>query len=109
LARTIAKGAIQLEEMRSLEVPDPTLAILDKMQHFVKTKGARFVIGTVAADPSLKSFTEKSGTPLIDLTTRLRFRIDGSHWTPEGHQWVSGQIHDRYGEMFGTTTADLPQ
>lgn len=78
----------------SLEINNPTYAIIANMNQFVKTKGAKFLVGLTGENPDLEEFLMKENIPYIDLENPHRYPTHGGHWTPDGHTFVSEKIYN---------------
>jgi hypothetical protein len=78
----------------SLDLNDPTYAILSDMNNFIKSRGATFIVGSQGVDLNLKKFLADNNIPFVDLLTSYTYSKYGNHWTPEGHTAVSDKIHD---------------
>ena len=99
-------------EPPSLEVNNPSSAIIININRFVKTRGAKFVVGLQYEEPNLKKFLERNSIPYIDLTNSYKYPTNGGHWTPAGHTFVSEKIYDflmqeRYLEEVTVTNKSL--
>lgn len=77
-----------------LELNDPTYAIITNMHRFIKTRGAKFIVGLQGVDPGLKKYLKDNKIPLVDLTNSYVYPDNGSHWTPAGHTLVSEKIYN---------------
>ena len=42
----------------------------------------------------MESFLREKKIPYVDLANSYRYPARGTHWTPEGHSWVSEKIFD---------------
>ncbi len=73
-------------------VKDPTVHILAEMNEFIKGKGAKFVLTSTEYSAVIDEFAKKNGVDYIDLSTNLRYKKRGAHWTPKGHDFVSDKI-----------------
>jgi len=78
----------------SLQLNDPTNAIITNIHKFVKTRGAKLIVGLQGEHPTLKKHLEDSRIPHIDLTNSYTYPTRGKHWTPDGHTYVSEKIFD---------------
>lgn len=86
-----------LEGKKSIEnemviVEDPTISILQAMNRFVESKGAKLIITSTGRNDNLESFARSSNVFYIDLSTNLRYKKRGGHWTPKGHEFVAQEI-----------------
>jgi len=79
--------------------PDPSAAIIDEMQKYVRSKGAVLCVGLTRSHPPLEEFLHRSEIPFVDLSTTLRYAAFGAHWTPEGHSFVCGLIDNFLGKQ----------
>jgi lysophospholipase L1-like esterase len=78
----------------SLELNNPTAAIITNMNEFVKARGAEFLFGLTEKDPELEKFLKNKDIPYVDLSNSYRYSSHGDHWTPDGHTFVSERIYD---------------
>ncbi len=77
-----------------LHNPDPTASLLRQMAEFVRSKGARLLVGLTARDPQVEKALEQQKVPFVDLSTSLRYPGYGRHWTPQGHTFVNKRINE---------------
>jgi hypothetical protein len=94
LFRGLAKLYFNYSEPPSLELNDPTYAIIKHINRFLKTRGAKFIVGLQTENPNLKKYLEDNNIPFIDLSNPYVYPAHGKHWTPEGHTWVSEKIYN---------------
>jgi hypothetical protein len=64
------------------------------MNKFVRTRGAKFIVGIHGVNPKLRKHLKDNGIPCIDLTNLYLYPSHGRHWTPNGHTFVSEKIYD---------------
>jgi hypothetical protein len=79
---------------KPLHNPDPTGAIIRDLQKFVASKGSTLVIGITRSNPPLEEFLRIMKIPFVDLSNSMRYPGFGSHWTPEGHDFVCAKIEE---------------
>ena len=77
---------------KKVTVEDPTIHILQEMKKFIESKGSKFVITSTGQNDNLESFAKAQNISYIDLSTDLRYKKRGAHWTPEGHDFVANKI-----------------
>ncbi len=90
----LANAYFRMSSPPAVKLADPTHRLIARMNHFVKTRGAEFLVGLTGADPELEKFLQGEGIRYADLSTPYRYPSDGYHWTPEGHSHVSEKIYD---------------
>ena len=90
--RLLGRAWCKLQHPPRLINQDPTGAILDALNQYVRDKGARLVVGLTDPQPSIEALLAHSAIPFTELATDLRYPADGGHWTPEGHTVVSQRI-----------------
>lgn len=90
--RLLTKLYFNFIDPPSLTLNDPTNTIITNMHRFVKTRGAKFIVGLQGEHSTLKKHLEDSRIPYIDLTNSHTYPTKGKHWTPDGHTFVSEQI-----------------
>lgn len=105
--RLAAKAYFGLVNPPHVQLVDPTDAIIVSMNEFTKARGAQLVVGMTGRELRLESILDEQRIPYVDLTNSLRYLPrNGSHWTPEGHTFVSQRIHDflrQRGDLRATT------
>jgi len=72
-----------------------TGSLIKNMQVFVNNKGASFAVAVEGPHQILEDFLGNNGIPFVDLTTFVpshRYTRFGSHWTPEGQDFVCDKI-----------------
>jgi hypothetical protein len=87
---------------KHISANNPTLKLVQQIQAYVNTKGARFMVGFVTDIEGSKKRAFCNTTKidylfLLDgphLTWDYMFRTGGHHWTPQGHDLVCSRIHD---------------
>jgi hypothetical protein len=94
LLRLLARGYFKLAAPLELHNPSPTGAIIRTMKMYVESKGAVFVAGLTGSDPEIEKYLRFYGIPFVDLTTTLRYKDYGWHWTPEGHDFVARKVEE---------------
>ena len=77
---------------RPVQVPDPTVAIVQQTRDLAASKQARFLCGVTDPRPGLEAGLQSRGIACLDLGTDFRYPSHGNHWTPQGHKWVSGRL-----------------
>ena len=92
--RFITKSYFKYLGPPPLELKDPTYAIISSMNNFIKSRGAKFLVGLQEVDSNLKIYLKDNNIPFVDLSTSYIYPTYGNHWTPEGHLIVSEKIHD---------------
>jgi hypothetical protein len=111
LARLLVLGYFALTSPRVVQnQPNPTGALIRDMQKYVQAKGALFVAGLTWHNPPLEEFLTYYKIPFVDLTTDLRYRGMGDHWSAEGHSFVADKI-DRFlvgGSYLGAGAVEPP-
>jgi len=96
LKSRLVQGIIQVTRQKYIIVEeDPTIEIINEMDVFVKSKGARFFIAFTDDDETKEecSYCESSNIPYLLLTNNYRYDTNGYHWTPEGNNFVSTKIY----------------
>jgi len=91
LVRLIVKAYFKRYGAPVVLVPNPTQAIIVKMNKFVRDKGSVFIVGLETRHPILEKFFESEKIPYVNLENPYRYPVFG-HWTPEGHRYVSKKI-----------------
>lgn len=94
VVQLVSRSWFKLTAPRPLHNPDPTAAILHRLQQYVTAKGAVLVVGLTSSDPPLEEFLHLVQLPYVDLSTSLRYANFGAHWTPEGHTFVCNKIEE---------------
>jgi len=92
--RLLVNGYFKIMGPPSLELKDPTRAIITQMHRFVKARGAAFIVGLQGANPELEKYFKESSIPCVDLSNSYTYPTKGNHWTPEGHTVVSERIYN---------------
>ena len=92
--RLLTAGYFKCMGPASLEIKDPTRAIITHMHSFVKSRGAEFIVGLHDMGPELEKYLKDNNIPCVDLSNSYRYPANGRHWTPEGHTLVSERIYD---------------
>lgn len=92
--RLISKLYFKYMGPSSLELNDPTYAIISNMNRFIKTRGAQFIVGLQGTDLKLEKFLADNNIPFVDLSTSYTYSKYGNHWTPQGHIIVSEKIYN---------------
>ena len=92
VVRLLVRTYFQVKAPPALRNPDPTGALLWDLKNYVRSKGAVLVMGLTGSDPKLEEFLGKVKIPYVELTTQLRYKRFGGHWTPEGHSYVCGKV-----------------
>jgi len=62
------------------------------MQKYVMSKHAIFLMGLTHSHPNLEEFLRHFEIPYVDLSEAARYPTSGSHWTPEGHDFVCEKV-----------------
>jgi hypothetical protein len=99
LARLIVKAYYNLTcppevhlAVREGRNENPTAPLLLAINDFVRSKGALLVIGITDANPKLEGFLQQHEIPTLDVSTPLRYKEFGRHWTPEGQTVVCDKV-----------------
>jgi hypothetical protein len=92
--RALTRLYFKYMEPPSLELNDPTYAIITNMHRFIKARGAKFIVGLQGVDPALKKYLKDNNIPFVDLSNSYVYPDNGRHWTPEGHALVSEIIYN---------------
>ncbi|MCG6534181.1 MAG: hypothetical protein L7F78_05705, partial [Syntrophales bacterium LBB04] len=94
--RLLINGYFKFTAPPSLELNDPTRAIITHMHRFVKARGAQLIVGIHGMHPELEKplekYLEDNNIPCVNLSNSYRYPANGRHWTPEGHTSVSEKI-----------------
>jgi hypothetical protein len=91
--RLLVKAYFGFTTPPQIRIENPTQAILQNMNAFVREHGGSFLVGLTAAHPELEGFLRASGIPYVDLSHSDRNPENDDHWTPEGHLLASERIH----------------
>jgi hypothetical protein len=75
---------------------NPTAPLLLAINEYVRNKGATLVIGITDTNPKLDGFLQARGIPTVDVSTPLRYKEFGKHWTPEGHNVVCDKVEQAF-------------
>ena len=98
LARLVTSAYVRLKHPL-LFVPDPTEQLVGKIREFVEANGAKFLVGIQYRDrPHSLSAVEPHSVCLAQQCRVLCGSAVGSHWTPEGQQFVASRILDLLSE-----------
>ena len=99
LARLVTSVYVRLKHPL-LFVPDPTEQLVGKMREFVEANGAKFLVGIQYRDEDLVRYLQSSHIPFVSLDGAAFYpgSAVGSHWTPEGQQFVAERILDLLSE-----------
>lgn len=99
LARLVTSVYVRLKHPL-LFVPDPTEQLVGKMRKFVEANGAKFLVGIQYRDEDLIRYLQSSHIPFVSLDGAAFYpgSAAGSHWTPEGQQFVAERILDLLSE-----------
>ena len=99
LARLVTSVYVRLKHPL-LFVPDPTEQLVGKIREFVEANGAKFLVGIQYRDEDLVRYLQSSHIPFVSLDGAAFYpgSAVGSHWTPEGQQFVAERILDLLGE-----------
>jgi hypothetical protein len=95
LIRLAVRAWFKLASPPPKRVEPLTGAILLDMRKFVAEKNAFFGVGLQHAHPDLQKFLDQYKIPYVDLTTTNASHVYsgfGSHWTPEGHRFVTEKL-----------------
>lgn len=79
----------------------PTESILETINRFSESKGAKFVVGLQRSYPQLEQFLRDHNIPYLDLSNPYVYPMGAHHWTPEGHAYVSRKIEEFLTEKSG--------
>lgn len=77
-----------------VNVPNPTIAIMNQLNEFVTQKGSQLVVGLEQPHDELETYLRMAKIPYVQLDGAERFPDNGWHWTPDGHTAVSNAIFD---------------
>lgn len=99
LARLVTSAYVRLKHPL-LFVPDPTEQLVGKIREFVEANGAKFLVGIQYRDEDLIRYLQSSHIPFVSLDGAAFYpgSAVGSHWTPEGQQFVAERILDLLSE-----------
>jgi hypothetical protein len=99
LARLVTSVYVRLKHPL-LFVPDPTEQLVGKMREFVEANGAKFLVGIQYRDEDLVRYLQSNHIPSVSLDGAAFYpgSAAGSHWTPEGQQFVAERILDLLSE-----------
>ncbi len=75
-----------------VETPDPTEALVDMIDGFVKERGGRLYVGIERVDPALQTHLKRRGIGFASLAGADAYPEFGHHWTPEGHAVVARRL-----------------
>jgi len=76
-----------------LSVPDPTEKLVGMVRAFVEGNGAKFFVAIQRQDDDLARYLQRSGIAFVSLGGAAEYPVrNGSHWTPQGHAFVSERI-----------------
>jgi hypothetical protein len=76
-------------------VPDPTEKIVSAIDEFVASNGAKLLVALQRTDAQLISHLRARGIPFVVLDGAQAYGAEyGSHFTPEGNQFVSRVLQD---------------
>lgn len=90
----LTKAYFYITSPPSLKLNNPTHAIIENMNKFVKIRGAEFLVGLTDKHPELEKFLKDKDIHYVDLSNSYRYPSHGAHWTPDGHAFVSEIIYD---------------
>lgn len=88
------KAYFRLTSPPALKLKNPTEAIFESLNQYIKAKGAEFLVGVTDKSPELERFLQRKDIPYVDLSNSYKYRTHGGHWTPEGNDYVSRKIHE---------------
>ena len=93
LARLVTSVYVRLKHPL-LFVPDPTERLVGKMREFVEANGAKFLVGIQYRDQDLIRYLQSNQIPFASLDGAPSYpgSAVGSHWTPQGQQFVAERI-----------------
>lgn len=95
LIRAIVFQYYRLTLPKPVCVEDPTFEIIQAMNHFVISKGAIFFIGLEDQNEQLEDFLNRHHIVSVQLKNSYTIPFErGSHWTADGHKYVSKKIYD---------------
>jgi hypothetical protein len=94
LVRLATRGYVRLKSPAVQQHAAPTGAIIREMQKYANSKGALLAIGLTSPDSRLEELLRTFEIPYVNLSTKLRFRNFGFHWTPEGHTFVCDKLDE---------------
>lgn len=90
--RLLVKAYFNFTSTPSMDLENPTPALIIKIEELVKSRGAQLIIGSTDPYPELSEFLSNRKIAYIDLSNSYRYPGNGSHWTPIGHSFVSEKI-----------------
>lgn len=94
LARSyVVRLLIRAAAPRLVTVDNPTMAILRRMNQFVRQNGSLLAVGLEQPHPALEHFFQVEGVPYLRLDGAERYPSHGWHWTPAGHTAVSDAVY----------------
>lgn len=89
--------------------PDPTAVILAEMDHYVRDRGARFLVGLEYGRRDMVEMLNGLNIPYVDLATTNRYPANGNHWTPAGHTYVCNLLSKALEQIPSLQTAPKPR
>ena len=92
LVRLVVRSYYKLTGPPAVENPNPTGPLIRDMQKYVMSKHAIFLMGLTHSHPNLEEFLHHFEIPYVDLSEAARYPTSGSHWTPEGHDFVCDKV-----------------
>ena len=107
---------IELAHPKHVSQPNPTLKLIQQIQKYVTSKGAKFAIGfcTEIEGAKKQAFCQTTQIDylfLLDtphLTWDYMYRNGGHHWTPLGHDLVCNRLYDFLNEKQFLTHTQKP-
>jgi hypothetical protein len=92
LARLVTDAYVRLRYPQVF-VSDPTEKLVGKIRDFAESNGSKFMVGLQYHDDALMSYMKANRIPFISLEGAPAYSGGwGSHWRPEGHQFVADRI-----------------
>jgi len=99
LARLAAAAYVEISSP-AVSVPDPTERLVDEINEFVSAHDAKLLLALQSRDDRLIAHLQAERIPFTTLDGAAAFGAEhGSHFTPEGHEFVSKKLL----ELFGRT------
>ena len=98
LARLAAATFVEISSP-AVTVPDPTEQIVDEMDEFVGAHNAKLLLALQSRDDRLIAHLQARRIPFVTLDGAVAYGDQyGSHFTPEGHEFVSMRLLELFGQ-----------
>jgi hypothetical protein len=82
----------------AVSVPDPTELLVDRINEFVGAHDAKLLLALQSRDDRLIAHLQAERIPFVTLDGAAAYGAQyGSHFTPEGHEFVSRQLLEFFG------------